>query len=69
MTDLNEPKLEYRLKLIQLILGVGLLIFLLIFDAYVKAVPIYVIAIPGFLVGIDLRDILLGKGNKDGKNG
>lgn len=59
--DNNELNLQYRLKFAQLAVGTVLLIFMLVLDAFVKPVPIYVIAIPGFLIGIDLREIINGR--------
>lgn len=38
--------------------GLGLIIFLVVFNSYVKDIPVHIIAIPAILMGIDIPSIL-----------
>ena len=47
---------EFEFKRLQLILGFALIIFMIIVHTTVKEIPVWVMAIPGFLMGFDPRD-------------
>lgn len=55
------PKSNYdisKLEVYRLFIGAVLFVFLIIIHVFFKEIPIWLIAIPGFLMGIDFKEII-----------
>jgi len=63
-TQKNAPTPEKvkTLEFARLIIGTGLFVFLISIYVFVEKIPIWLVAVPGFLMGIDIKTLLnIGK--------
>lgn len=53
-----DEKREFEYKRLSLITGAVLLVILILVHVLIAPIPVWVLALPGFLMGIDPREFL-----------